>query len=207
MSFQTSSTTKPSPYCSNRTEGWSRPGLPRRSRNFGLSIKMSPSFATTLMISSTRPSAETGRSKPMSDRATTRPGILMLKPNGRLIVAGYSARTTGRFAQERLLMVRYGPGGRVDQGFGHGAQFCGRNGDDDKCQYSSRWRVTESIDPSAHPRACAGSTSVISPRWSRSVVPGRAARRLPGTIHTTPTLPPHSRSGVRATTPGGNSAK
>jgi len=41
-------------------------------------------------------------------------------------------------------MVRYGPGGRVDQGFGRGAQFCGRNGDDDKCQYSfalARYRV------------------------------------------------------------------
>jgi uncharacterized delta-60 repeat protein len=43
---------------------------------------------------------------------------LVLKPNGKLVVAGYTAKTTGRFAQTRFLMVRYGPKGRVDRGFG-----------------------------------------------------------------------------------------
>ena len=33
-------------------------------------------------------------------------------------MAGYSAKTTGRFAQTRFLMVRYGTKGKVDRGFG-----------------------------------------------------------------------------------------
>jgi uncharacterized delta-60 repeat protein len=42
---------------------------------------------------------------------------LVLKPNGRLVAAGYSAKTTGRFSETRFLMVRYGPGGGLDRNF------------------------------------------------------------------------------------------